>query len=393
MESNGSERFVQLQDWLGKHGGVVERLTDKGDDHIPHYPSRRDMKQPMLQLHVPSFLQLRSLDLSFMRARLPGQGVSTRSSARGRKGSSLTGPSSNTAGSTSGSGAPGESSNTVVLLPQLQELRLQHCYITEQLATQFLSTSTLTQLQWDDVIIYNTNWTKRTAPEQVLSALWQELQLLPKLSVLELGGRLTAADVTPLSSLQHLQRLGVSLFSNSAAAAVAAAAPPGLTALDLDLGSTIMGFGDHSAPSEVHLSALSQLQCFRGAGVRMQPSTLAAKTGLQELHLHWPKTSDRLHWISRELLSALQPLTQLRHLELKECWLNRVEPQPEQQGYGYQCFSALTASTQLTALILAESAVPPVPHVQFMLFTCMLCLVSVWHVCNIAPSRLVMLLA
>ena len=25
----------------------------------------------------------------------------------------------------------------------------------------------------------DTNWTKRTAPEQVLSALWQELQLLP----------------------------------------------------------------------------------------------------------------------------------------------------------------------------------------------------------------------
>jgi hypothetical protein len=223
----------------------------------------------------------------------------------------------------------------------------------------------LTQLQWEDVIIYNTNWTKRTAKEQVLSALWQQLQLLPKLSSVWLGGRLTSADVTPLSSLQHLQRLGVSLFSNSAAAAVAAAAPPGLTALDLDLGSTLMGFGDHSAPSEVCLSALSQLQCFRGAGVRMQPSTLAAKTGLQELHLHWPKTSDRLHWISRELLSALQPLTQLRHLELKECWLNRMEPPPEQQGDGYKCFSALTASTQLTALILEESAAPPVPQAAF----------------------------
>ena len=128
-----------------------------------------------------------------------------------------------------------------------------------------------------------------------------------------------------------------------------------------------MGFCDDSAlsPREVCLSGLSQLQCFRGAGVRMQPSTLAVVTGLHELRLLWPKTFDRYQWTSRELLSALRPLTQLRHLELKECWLNRVEPPPEQQGDGYKCFSALTASTQLTALILEESAVPPVPQAVF----------------------------
>ncbi len=39
--------------------------------------------------------------------------------------------------------------------------------------------------------------------------------------------------------------------------------------------------------------------------------------------------------------------------------------EPEQQGDPFQCFSALTASTQLTALILVEPCQVPVPTAAF----------------------------
>jgi hypothetical protein len=70
--------------------------------------------------------------------------------------------------------------------------------------------------------------------------------------------------------------------------------------------------------------------------------------------------SGHVHGGARALLAALQHLTQLRHLELQWCALSILSPDPEgqQQGYRYQCYSALTASTQLTALIIADNPWP-----------------------------------
>jgi hypothetical protein len=53
-----------------------------------------------------------------------------------------------------------------------------------------------------------------------------------------------------------------------------------------------------------------------------------------------------------QLLAALQQLNQLQHLRLQNCALGSIKPQ--QQGASCQCFSALTASTQLTALYFGE---------------------------------------
>jgi hypothetical protein len=66
------------------------------------------------------------------------------------------------------------------------------------------------------------------------AGIWQQLQRLPDLAALDLyNDWLTAAEVTPISNLQHLQRLTLRAKHNTIAAAVAAVVPAGLTALDV----------------------------------------------------------------------------------------------------------------------------------------------------------------
>jgi hypothetical protein len=72
---------------------------------------------------------------------------------------------------------------------------------------------------------------------------------------------------------------------------------------------------------------------------------------LQRLDLRLATPFDKVdESTARALLSALQHLTQLQHLQLYDMALDRVTAQHQQQGESHYCFSALTASTQLTAL-------------------------------------------
>jgi hypothetical protein len=151
------------------------------------------------------------------------------------------------------------------------------------------------------VQLHSDDWTQQLTQGQVLSSLGQQLHLLPKLPKLQLRTcQLTAEDITPLSSLQRLQHLH----------------------LDLSYGYE---------------------EC--------------------EYDLEWALWGENV--CVRELLAALQHLTQLQHLELFSCQLDAVKPglEPGQPGEGgYQCFSALTASTQLTALIIETPWDTPVPE-------------------------------
>jgi hypothetical protein len=160
--------------------------------------------------------------------------------------------------------------SSLAVLPQLQELKLRDCLLTAQLASQLLTATTLSELQWEYVQLFSDSWTRR----------------VPTFSI------------APLSDLKKLHTLR---FKHSP-------------------------HGDGSVPS------------------------------------------------SRQLLAALQHLTQLRHLHLQGCRLHRAAVRPalepererEQQGKNtYECFSALTASTQLTALRLAEWYHLPVPQAAF----------------------------
>jgi hypothetical protein len=185
-----------------------------------------------------------------------------------------------------------QSSSAAAVLPQLQDLKLFDCKLNAQLLIHFLSVSGLSKLQWQHVQLFRDREGDLTEGE-VYAILWQQLQLLPQLSELHhLDGRLTAADIAPLSTLQHLQHLNVRR-----------------------LDYLWEGFGPtESGPTP--------------------------------------------------LLAALQHLTQLQHLELNTCTLYLSAPQTQQQGGSYQCFSALTASTHLTALII-RGDYEPVPKAAF----------------------------
>jgi hypothetical protein len=259
------------------------------------------------------------------------------------------------------------------VLPWLQELRLAACRLTAQLAVQLLSATTLTHLGWGAVKLYSSDsWTEQLTQEQVFKTLWKQLQLLPKLSSLQLEDPgLPTASFSPISSLQHLQRYVLGTWEPSTACAAAAALPAGVTYLHLAMWGSAMWGSDFEEQPEgavlagVSLTRLSKLQSLGAQALRMRPSNLACMTMLRELDLINPCNPDGSPFSPRELLAALQHLNQLRHLRLLGCQLHAVGPQPDQQGDGYQCFSGLTASTQLTALHLLEPCDVPVPVAAF----------------------------
>jgi hypothetical protein len=200
----------------------------------------------------------------------------------------------------------------------------------------------------------------------VLPDIWQQLQRLPDLSALDLYNYwLTTAEVTPISNLQHLQRLTLRVKHNTIAAAVAAVVPAGLTALDV---RPLVSCVD-SVP--LPLARLHDLQVLISRHCLIQPISLSSLTKLHTLYLSYPSyDGPSTDQGARELLSALQYLKQLQHLEMFDCKMDtdQLEPRPgsaaeahapsQQQGHGYECFSALTASSQLTALHITESGMP-----------------------------------
>ena len=342
IQNGSSERCMQLHDWLRKHGGAAVRITAQGW-------SRLHWKKPVLQLPIPKLTQLQHLGLSNIHAELP-QGVLTRSRARRQRGSALTGAHSIAVSSL------GDAAAAAGVLPHLQGLKLCSCVLSLQLLRLLLSATALTKLHWKWVGIHSDSPAEKFTQQQVLAAVWQQLQLLPKLSVLQLDQtRLTAADVTPVSNLQCLKHLSVGALNRTDAATVAAVVPAGLTALNID--SIRLG-GLSAIQAEVSLARFIHLQSYSSKWVCTSFSTLASITGLQQLCLDHPIDSFGKLLTSpagvRVLLAALQHLTQLRHLELVGCYLSWGEQGPG----GCQCFSALTASTQLTALILEDSFLP-----------------------------------
>jgi hypothetical protein len=109
------------------------------------------------------------------------------------------------------------------------------------------------------------------------------------------------------------------------------------------------------------LARLHDLQAFTRQECVVEPSSLSSLTTLHTLYLSYPCYDDGLtEQGARALLSAVQHLTQLRHLEVFGCKLDTAQSQPlsQQQGQGCECFSALTASSQLTALHITEIGMP-----------------------------------
>ena len=176
----------QLQDWLVKHGGVMAALTAKGDKW-GSWRNWRPLQLPFLQLK-----QLRILELSRLRLKLPAQAVLIHpGETRTMSTCSLVTRSTNRAGRAALAVA--------VALPQLQELRLSDCQLPIQLASYLLSRTKLSVLHWQYVELHNDCGAEQLAQDQNMSTLWQQLQQLPMLSELQLHEEGAApADIAPL---------------------------------------------------------------------------------------------------------------------------------------------------------------------------------------------------
>ena len=275
----------QLQDWLAKRGGVVVRLCTGG--------SGAWIKEKWLQLPVAKISAIRSLDL---------HGISVSSS------------SSSSSSSNSSSSNAGSTDSGAITLPRLEKLTLFHCKMTVQLLSQLFSATTLSKLHWagerPDIYNSDTRAEKRLASKQAYSlschraALWQRLQLLPQLSELKLiVGSLTAADIAPLSNLQHLQHFVLWLTKDWL---------------------FVRRDRNGSVPRELlaALKHLTQLRHLALEGLELPKASLAPH-----------ETADSHPWGGTG---------------------------------GYQCSAALTASTQLTALKLTEFGMDvPVPQAAF----------------------------
>jgi hypothetical protein len=356
-----------VQEWLAKHGGAVVGLTGARAKGVDVHLSRP------LQLPVQKLTQLVSLTLSYLRVGLPVHGVSADCSGGTLSSSSPTVASSSAAnrfGSAATSSTAAAAS--AITLPQLQELKLLKCQLPAQLLSQLLNATALSKLHWWEVQPSDESeaaWSWEASSAQGPPSIWQQLQQLPKLSELQIAqGSLNTADVAPVCNLQHLQHLCLQLQYHKHA-----------TSLGLhSSGVKLAPRADESA--YLCLTRLTGLHSFYGERVRMQPSMLRSLTELQALRLQNPIIAAGSIWGAfgeqgaRELLGALQHLTKLQHLQLSDCHLFIVdyglnmEPQPQQQGLqqqpegdGCQCFSALTASTQLTTLVLTSYVNMPVP--------------------------------
>ena len=317
---------MQLQDWLCKHGCAAVQVTVHGQYD-------RTWVKRVLQLPFPQLTQLRCLELGHIHAQLP-QGVLTRSRARRQRGSCLTGTQSIAA-----SRACDAAAAAAAVLPQLQELKLSYCRLTMQLLRQLLSAPALTKLQWEWVHIHSDSHRAEKLPLwQVLPAIWQQLQQLPKLSELQLNSlALTAADLMPVSTLQRLQYLTLPVLTHEDAAAVAAVVLAGLTALEMQCSLISATYPEVCPARFIHL------QSFSGACVCIPFRALGSITGLRQLRLYQPIDAygQQLSQSgARELLSALQHLTQLQHLELLNCHLGCAVPQQWLSGSGLAATSA-----------------------------------------------------
>jgi hypothetical protein len=186
------------------------------------------------------------------------------------------------------------------------------CQLSAQLLSQLLSATALSKLHWWEVQPFSDSeaaWSWKGSSAHGAPTIWQQLQLLPKLSELQLvHGRLETADAAPVSNLQHLQHLCLQLPDHDDAAF-------------LGLQSDAVRFAPRADLSaELCLTRLAGLHSFYGERVRMQPRMLRSLTDLQVLRRQSPifaAASEEQG--ARELLAALQHLTKLQHLQLSDC--------------------------------------------------------------------------
>lgn len=252
--------------------------------------------------------------------------------------------------------------NQQLVLPRLKHLELKGCQLNSPRCLVALGSTGLTSL-----VLELSHFTGDCEEEQQSAALATLLARLPSLRVLQLPRLfLEGAVVKQVASLPCLQDLCLTMGEGSDGECLVDL-PSCMTKLVLhDYRYNHSQLAQPTLPSKPH--QLSSLLALHMDGWTFAPEALRCVPALRHLHVsscRMPPYEPHSLFVASEsataaLLGALKTLTQLQHLELRALGLRTDSTSTPPLEFAEQ-WSAITASTQLTQLVLFGSGKPPLP--------------------------------
>jgi hypothetical protein len=333
------QAFPAFESWLQKHAGHIESLQLS---YVGEWCEKRELQLPWAKLAKLQRLQLQGFELT-----LPSEG----------------GISNNISGSTpAAAAAAGASSSSLaeevhtpapLLLPSLQLFKVQLVSASSLLQLAGMPGLTSMKIKQVSFAQFENRESIRNIEatvQQLAAAFTGLLQQLPRLAVLELPGiPISAAAMRQLGSMQGL--LEVSLeHADYMPVCDLQQLPSSITQLDFNGNLYGVDTGPQLPPQLQQLTGLLKLKLQYCV---FQPAVLGPLTSLQALqlqHCRLPLYCDFEVFDTEgtaALLDALSKLTRLQELRLSLEGLDTVSTAPQR-------FAALTASTQLTLLVLTS---------------------------------------
>jgi hypothetical protein len=322
-----------LQAWLQQHADQLLTIQLSTDMFAPG-PERS------LQLPLNRFKQLQRLDLTRFELKLPGEGEEGAGQQLRRL------------------GLTASDSHAEAVLPSLQHFRLTGVQLASTSSLlQLTHAPQLTSLSLDSIEVAQLqfgSWMRSdlntpTAVQQVAATVSCMLNRLPRLSVLELPDMpLSAAAVQQLTAMQGLREVSLSCQQDMPTCDLQRL-PSSVTQLQFQ-GSDYQG--SPSLPSQLpQLTGLLRLQ-LQHCG--FLPTLLGSVAQLQALHLQSCSLLPTESEGTAALLHALPKLSCLEDLQLRSLGVGTV-------SIPLQRFSALTASSHLTRLVVQTLNAVPLP--------------------------------
>jgi Leucine-rich repeat (LRR) protein len=359
--------FAALERWLAQHADQLESLQLSFGTHS----ERHQLQLPLDKLGKLQRLQLDGFTLRLPGDRLPAQrpkhklGRWTFTRLCRDSGSDSDERAAVYRGSSSSSSGEEESEEEEIYtaarmpLPSLQHLQLSRVQLASISSLLRLADApALTSLKADEVSFGQHDGSLGVPTQQLAAAVAGLLQQLPRLAVLELPGLpISDTAVQHMGAMQGLQQVSLAHVDPMPPCKLQHL-PNSITQLCLQGNydrSSSYGAEPSLPPRLQQLSGLLRLQLWDCC---VPPTALASFTRMQVLQMEQCDLAlDRGDYLgaTATLLNALAGMTCLQDLQLSAVPINTSETDPQR-------FAALTASTQLTRLVLRSGGRIPLPH-------------------------------
>jgi hypothetical protein len=335
-----ADTLPAFQSWMQLHAAQLLSLQLTASGSL--WPSK---ELRVLQLPLQDFSQLQQLELDYFRLCLPCNEVSSRTSRTSRRAAQT------------------------ALMPSLQQLKLVDVELANiRSLLQLTWAPQLTSLEVSGLMVKGLKYSspcaehknKAAAVQQVAQAFESMLAQLPRLSVLEVPGLpVSKAAAQAMGRLQGLQQLGYAHLTHMPLLDLQLL-PSSITQLSLD-GNSVKHFDDSTTLPQQLPQQLTGLLRLELEWCRVPATVFGSITQLQALHLNSCRVlplslgGEFDHEGLPALLDALPKLTCLQDFELY-----RISP--DEAIINLQRFSALTASSHLTRLVLGREQDQPLPE-------------------------------